>query len=144
VANLTITAAEVLQSSTGRVSPGVCGETLAAGDVVYKDSGDSNKLKLGDSNHSTTAKSVIVGIMVNGGAAGQPADYCSKDSGFTIGTTAAPVAGEVYCLSTTAGKLCPLSDFGTANTARVSIIGVGKAAGGLNLSILNSGVVKTS
>ena len=144
MADLSITAAEVLKSSGGKSAPGTCGETLVAGDIVYKDASASSKLKLADANHSTTAKSAVVGMMLNGGAAGQPADYVSEDSDLTIGTTAAAAAGQIYCLSSTPGKLCPISDIVASATARVSIVGVGGAAGKLIMKVVNSGVAKTS
>jgi len=145
MADLSITAAEVLASATGRKNSGTCGATLVAGDVVYKDASDSNSLKLADANSATAAQASVVGVMLNGGGDGQPANFASEDDELTIGTTAAPVAGTVYELSSTPGKMCPGTDHtGTAATARISLLGVGLGSGKIKLQIVNSGASRTT
>ena len=50
MAAISITAANVLKSSTGQVSVGTAGATITAGQSVYIDTSDSNKIKLADAN----------------------------------------------------------------------------------------------
>ncbi len=46
MADLSITAANVLRGSNARVETGIFGATVTAGQVVYRDASDNNKFKL--------------------------------------------------------------------------------------------------
>ncbi len=112
----------------------VCGETLAAGDLVYKDTDDSNKMKLAVNSSITAAK--VAGVMLTGGADGQPGKM-QKVGELDMGGTL--VVGTVYVLSSTAGDMEPYGDLSAADY--VTIIGVAKTASNFKLSIIPSGVV---
>ena len=103
MATISITAASVLKSSTGSVSVGVAGATITAGQAVYIDTSDSNKIKLADAN-GTAPANTFAGIALNAASSGQPVSYCTNDSsGFTIGATV--LAGDTIWLSPTAGGI---------------------------------------
>ena len=103
MAAISITAANVLKSSTGQVSVGTSGATITAGQSVYIDTSDSNKIKLADAN-GTAPANTFAGIALNAASSGQPVSYCTNDtSGFTIGATV--VAGDTIWLSQTPGGL---------------------------------------
>ena len=103
MAAISITAASVLKSSTGSVSVGVAGASITAGQSVYIDTSDSNKIKLADAN-GTAPANTFAGIALNAASSGQPVSYCTNDSsGFTIGATV--LAGDTIWLSPTAGGI---------------------------------------
>lgn len=106
-ADLSVTAASVLASATALTGAGTAGATITAGQTLYIDASDSNKLKLADANASA-ATATVVGIALNGAASGQPVRYVYEDSTFTPGATL--TVGEVYILSATAGGLAPVGD----------------------------------
>ena len=118
MADITITAANVVKGATAQTTTGVAGATITAGQTLYVDSADSNKLKLAQ---ATSTKYAVAGIALHGASSGQPITYVTRDAGLTIGGTVA--VGVPYGLSDTAGGICPMSDNGTADYA--SYIGIG-------------------
>src|SRR3954467_13132210 len=102
MANLTVTAASVLASSTALKLQGIAGETITAGQPLYKNATASNRLKLADANASA-ATSAVVGIALNSASAGQPVTYVYDDNAFTPGATL--TVGQAYCVSATAGAI---------------------------------------
>src|SRR5690242_16311261 len=105
MADLTITAANVLAGSGAKIDRAhKAAVAVTAGQTVYKD-GDS--YKLADDNSATAAARVPDGIALNGAGAGQPlAVLLSGD--ITIGATLTP--GVAYYLSDTPGGICPVAD----------------------------------
>ena len=106
MADISITAANVLASAavTGvnTRTTGIAGATITAGQLLYIDTGDSNKLKLADADGTALAQ-VPVGIALHGAASGQPVTYASLDSAFTFGGTVA--IGDTIYMSDTPGGL---------------------------------------
>lgn len=138
MADLTITAAQVLPGGDGSTFiNGIAGATITAGQVVYLDQTTST-YKLADNNDST-ATAVAAGIALHGATAGQPLRI-QAGGPVTIGAGAAPVVGMVYMLSATAGGIAPHADLIAGH--RATILGVGKASGVLQLSIVSSGQVR--
>ena len=117
MANLSITAASVQVASTVRLSRGVAGATIEAGDVLYIDTSDSNKLKLAIA--TSAAAAVFAGIATHAALSGQPVQYIPAGA-ITIGATLA--IGTVYVVSATAGKICPVADLVAGNY--LTIIGM--------------------
>ncbi len=105
MANLSITAANVLSSLGLGLPYGVAGATITAGQVLYLDS-VTNTLKLADANASA-ATAAAVGIAAHGAYAAQRLSYVAVDSLFTPGGTM--TVGQRYFLSATAGAICPSS-----------------------------------
>src|SRR5258708_6568545 len=82
---------------------GIAGESITAGQSLYKDATDGNKMKLSDAN--VAAKSKVAGVSLHAALAGQPIQYSESDPNFTPGFTIA--AGDVVVASATPGGLAP-------------------------------------
>ncbi len=117
MSNLSITAASVQVASTIPLTRGVAGATIAAGDALYIDAADSNRLKLAVA--TSAAASVFAGIATHAALAGQPILYIPAGA-ITIGATLH--VGTIYVVSATAGKICPAADLVAGNY--VTIIGM--------------------
>lgn len=133
MADLTLTAANVLAAADTSTRLGTAGETLAAGKVLYFDSATST-YKLADSNGAAALRSPV-GIALNGAAAGQPV-LVALSGPVTLG--AVLTAGVAYYLSDTPGGICPVADVGTGEYA--TILGIAATTSVLNLKIQESGV----
>ena len=136
MADLTITAANVLQSTGSQVRTGTAGATITAGQVVYVDASAANVLKLSDTDASAAAANAV-GIALHGASSGQPLDY-QVSGNITIGATVA--VGEVYVGSGTAGGIAPVADLATADYT--TVIGVGITTAIIKMGILHGGVAK--
>lgn len=136
MADLSITAANVVAGSGAKKVTGVAGASITAGQVVYADASDSDKLKLADNDSATAAVRSPVGIALHAAASGQPLTYIAKGP-VTIGATLA--AGGVYSLSSTAGGICPVADIATGDYN--TVLGVATSTTVLDVNIIESGVV---
>lgn len=112
MADISVTAANVVKG-TGNPShtTGVAGATITAGQALYADGNDGNKLKPAD-NDVSSATSTVVGIALNGAAANQLVSYMAAGN-IVIGGTVA--VGSTYVLSSTAGGICPVADLNTGD-----------------------------
>ena len=118
MADFTITAAQVTRT-TGATATGTAGATITAGQVLYVDTADANKLKLFDANGSADAQ-ICVGISLHGASSGQPIEYITD--GTLILTTGAALssAGQVVIGSgTTPGAMAPRTDLAVGWRANV-------------------------
>ena len=133
MADVAVTAIEVLKDSGTKFEDGILGATVTAGQTVYKDTSDSNKFKLADANASSTTANVA-GIAMNGGASGQPVRVAvggTLDPGFTV------TVGAVYVQSATAGGIAPVADLATGHYP--TVIGIGVTASQLKLVLIGGG-----
>lgn len=133
MADVSVTAANVVQASDTQAIDGILGATLTAGETVYLDNSD-NKFKAADANASSTTATVR-GILLNGGANGQPCKVAiggSINPGFTV------TVGTIYVQSANAGKIAPVGDLATGHY--VTIVGIGLTASSLMLVMRNAGV----
>jgi len=135
MADLSITAANVTATSSQPRSSGIAGATITAGQTLYIDATDANKLKPADANNGVE-KAVVVGIALNGAASGQPVVY-QTGGVITIGATVG--VGDIYVQSRTPGGICPAADLLTNDF--VTIVGVGMSAATLSLLFANTGSV---
>jgi hypothetical protein len=119
MANLAITAANVLASATAIRGSGIAGAAITAGQPLYADATDSNKLKPADANVSA-ATANVVGIALNNAAAGQPVSYVVRDSNFVSGGMM--TVGAVYALSATAGSMNPVADQASGDFSTVVMV----------------------
>jgi hypothetical protein len=129
MADLTITAANVVAGADASKEAGVAGETIAAGKAVYKSS-TSGKFMLADSNSATAEARQARGVALNGASLDQPL-VIQKHGDLTIGATLTP--GATYFLSDTAGGICPDADVGAGEY--VCQLGVAKSASVLAVAI---------
>jgi hypothetical protein len=133
MADISITAANVVPGSDAVRESGTAGATITAGQLVYLDTSDM-KFKLADSNGAAALR-VPNGIALNGASNGQPLSV-QKGGDITIGGTL--TAGIPYFLSDTPGGLCPLPDIGTGEYS--CIVGIAKSTSVLAVNIQPSGV----
>ena len=129
MADVTVTPADVAPQSGFRSRPGVCGEAIDAGELVFIDRDDDSKLKLADA--TTAKKARVAGIALASGAAGNEISYAYSGT-IELGSGVLG-QGEVYGLSATPGKIAPPTDL-TAGQL-LTLIGFGATADRITLSI---------
>lgn len=135
MAEVTVTVANVIPQANAVIASGTAGIAITAGQPVYADATDGNKIKVATT--ATAAGAAVVGISVNSApGVGQPVDYVvSGDLAFGAG---ALVSRTVYVLSSP-GKLGTTADQGASEYGTVlgistntSILKVGITASGVN------------
>ena len=134
MADVTVTAGNVVPAAGYQFTDGVAGATIGAGQTVYSDAAASNTIKLADNNASTATKA-CVGIAVNSAASGQPVRYMH---GGTLAFGAVLTLGTAYAVSSNAGGICPVADWG-AGHYRVTL-GIATSTSNLAVKVHNSGV----
>lgn len=134
MADLTITPGSVIAGSDAVTDRGYCGETITAGQAVYKEAA-TGYWKKADSDSATAEVRASIGIALNGGSVGQPI-IVQRGGSVTIGATLTP--GLAYYLSKTAGGICPVADIASGGYAE--IIGIATSASVLALDFKQSGV----
>jgi hypothetical protein len=131
MAAFSITAANVLHSTSATIFTGTAGATITQGQPLYLDT-TSNSYKLANA----LTNNPLAGVAMVGASNGQDMVICSKDPnfapGFTIGT------GNFVLVGNVAGQLNPVEDRGTGWF--VTTLGVGIGGNRLNFSITGSNV----
>lgn len=135
MADLTVTAASVLAAEGATILSGTAGATITAGQVIYKDTSDSNKMKLCDSDGGTAIIRTPAGIALHGADSGQPIDYCTEGD-INVGATLA--VGRIYVASDTAGGIMPSADLEAGDYT--SVLGVATTASNLKMKLIIGGV----
>lgn len=133
MADVVVTAAEVLPGSDTTYFDGTAGATVTAGQTCYLDSA-TNTLKLADANASS-ATGTVKGIAMHGASSGQPLRLAvggSIDPGFTV------TVNTIYVQSATAGGIAPAADLASGHYG--CIVGWGITASSLKLIMNNSSV----
>jgi hypothetical protein len=134
MADLTITAANVVASATAVTRTGKAGATVTAGQAVYLDSADTEyKLLDADSLPSGGVSSVFMAL--NGASDGQPITVLQSGD-VTLG--AVMTAGTTYCAADTPGGIAPQADLTTGDS--VIVLGVAKSTSVLAFRPIISGV----
>jgi len=136
MAAISITAANVIPSSTASRSLGVAAATITAGQAVYITA--AGTINLADAN-GTSPANTFAGIAENGATVGQKISYVTNDTaGFTIGATV--LAGDTIWLSPTAGGLTKtFADFTTLD--KIIVVGVMLTTTTMNLTPVTGGVL---
>jgi hypothetical protein len=134
MADLAITAANVVRGTGSKVETGVAGAAIIAGKTVYKDPTD-DKYRLADADSTTAAVRATRGIALNDAAANQPLAVHTEGR-LVMG--AAVAVGTIYVQSDVAGGIRPSAD--NASGDFVTIIGVGVSATEIDVRIFASGV----
>jgi hypothetical protein len=129
LADLVLTASDIIAGSNSAQVHGTAGETIVAGKAVYQNT-TTKKWMLADSNSATAAARQAAGIALNGASDGQPISV-HKSGDLTVG--AVLTAGQAIYLSDTAGGLCPLADVGAGEY--VCLIGLAKSTSVLAVDI---------
>lgn len=133
MADITITAANVLKGNGANLEHGTAGAATTAGQTVYRDA--NGKYQLADSNSGTAIARVPRGIALHAAGANQPLTILLSGP-VTIGATL--TAGVAYYQSDTPGGICPVADVGSGEYA--TIIGIATSTSVLAVEIKASGV----
>lgn len=128
MADISITANNVVAGAGATKQAGTAGATITAGQAVYKDS--NNKFQLADANSATEIARRAIGIALNGAANNQPLTILTAGL-ITIGGTL--TAGVAYYLSDTPGGICPVADIGSGEY--VCLLGIATTTAILNVDI---------
>jgi hypothetical protein len=128
MSDYSLTAASVLASSQATIVDGTLGATGTAGQPVYQDTSaleglGRGKWKLADAN-GTGAARTVGGILLTGGADGQPCKVVTADPLFTHGLATVATTAPVIVLSATAGGLAPIADLTTGMMPNVVMIAI--------------------
>lgn len=131
--DIVITPASVVPGANARLEQGFAGETITAGQALYKAS--TGLWMKADSNSATVLARVATAFALTGSSAGQPI-VVQRSGSLTIGGTL--TAGVAYYLSDTAGGICPVADVGAGEYAQV--LGIATSAAILKIGFNDSGV----
>lgn len=140
MANVSITAANVVPSASVSISLVKYAAAVTAGQTIYRTANGDYGLARGNAE----ATAIPAGIAACNAAAGQYGGLITKDPELVIGGTV--VQGTFYGVSlTTAGGIAPAADLGTASSYP-AIFGVGLADNKLNVDFnkLQSGTTAAS
>jgi len=132
MADLVITAANVLEGTQARKQTKTAGASITQGQSVFVDSTDQLQPAQKDVDAGTAA---AVGIALGAAEAGQPVVFQSGGE-MDVGSTL--VVGETYVVGAAAGGIAPIAD--VISTEFSTILGVATAPGVLKMGILQSGV----
>jgi hypothetical protein len=131
MATFSITAANVLHSTSATIFTGTAGTTITQGQPLYLDS-TTNTYKLANA----LTNSPVAGIAMVGASNQQDMVICSRDPNFAPGYTIA--AGNVVIAGTGPGNVNPYEDRTTG--WYVTSLGVGIGGNRLNFYITGSNV----
>ncbi len=134
MADIVVTAANVVASAGGLRENRIAGATITAGQIVYKEAA-TGLMKLADCDSATAEARIPYGFALNGAAANQPVEVLRAGL-LTAGATL--TAGTEYWLSGTSGAFCPAADKATGD--RSVLIGVATSTAILKVAIVDSGV----
>lgn len=132
MADISVTASSVLKSTNAATSRGIAGSAITAGQTLYIDTADSNKLKPADANGASPLY-VVAGIALHAAATGQPIEY-QTDGNLTF--NAVLTAGTIYVQSATAGGIAPAADLASGH--HVTILGVATSTTNLEMCLTNT------
>jgi hypothetical protein len=135
MANLSITAANVVPVDGYGFVDTVAGATITRGTPCYESATNGQSL-ICDAN-DTALKATVKGIALQDAAAGQPLRLMVSGN---LGLGAILTVGTVYCLSATAGAICPYADLTTNDY--VTILGVATTTSNLQVRLVSAGIAK--
>lgn len=132
MADLTITAANLVAGTGATIKTGVAGEAIAAGDAVYIDLTDNGNLK--KCQHDGTAiEADAVGIALAAAADDATVSYITEGD-LCFGTLL--TIGTVYVVSATFGLIAVAADAGSSDY--LTILGVATGTAVLSVKIVTS------
>lgn len=134
MADLVVTAANVVKGAGAVTATGIAGESITQGEAVYKKAADNEYYS---TTAFTAAEAVFAGIALCAAASDQPIVIQTEGS-IDIGATV--TVGTVYCLSEAGGGICPNADLIASDYC--TMVGVGTAADTIKLSPIVTGAAK--
>jgi len=130
MADIAVTAANVVKGANAKTKHGIAGATITAGQLVYEDPADSRKLKPAKADAAAT--DAVEGIALHAALSGQPLEIDYDDDAFVCGGTIA--VGTAYVLSAAvAGSFAPEADLAITNLC--TLIGFAKSTTVMMLAI---------
>lgn len=138
MADLAITASQVIAGTDGTIRTGTAAGTITAGQPLYLNT--SSSLSPCDADGDATT-SVCVGIALHASLAGQPIQYQNGGS-ITLGAAATMTVGETYITSDTAGGIRPIADVDAGDY--MTFLGFASSASVLKMpatGVFNSAVI---
>lgn len=136
MADVTITAADVVASASAQTGEGMAGVSIVAGEWVYRAA--DKTLRLADAN-SSLLTATAEGMALHAAGAGQPLRFASQGE---VTVSAVLTVGKVYVLSANAGKTAPVADL--ASGWWTSVVGYAKTTSILVIRRINSGIQNSS
>ncbi len=133
MADISITAANVLASAFATKNSGVAASTITAGQTLYRLA--NGTIAPADANGTTPAFNIL-GISLHAALAGQPITYVTSDPQFQFGGTVA--IGDVVIASATAGGIAPIAD--KVSGWYVTELGVAISTTKINMKLVAAGV----
>lgn len=137
MAELSVTAAQVLSGPDADYFQGVAGQAITAGQAVYYDS-LTNRVRLADANGSQDSAEAL-GIALNEAAAEQPVRVQTNGT-LTLGAGAAPGVSNVYIVGGNPGGIAPAAD--KVAGWHTTVLGVGAPNNTLRMSVFPSRTVQ--
>lgn len=135
MADISITAANVIAGSNARRVSKLAASTITAGQLVYLLA--AGTVAAADANGASPLYTIL-GIAENGGGAGQRISVITEDDDLTIGATVA--IGDILIASATAGGIAPAADLTTGWFA--TVVAVAKSTTKVIFKILAAGAAK--
>lgn len=135
MADLVITAANIIAGANAVKEAGVAGASILAGQTVYKEAA-TGLFKLADSNSATVEVRTPYGIALNPALTSQPVSILTSGG---LGFGAILTAGTAYFSSETPGGIQPQADI-TAGEL-VTFLGFATTTSNIDVRIVSSGVV---
>lgn len=135
MADLSITATQVVSGTDADFFLGTAGIAVTAGKCMYLDT-VSGTLLLADANGSIDSAAAR-GIALHEAAAGQPLKVQIAGS-LTLGAGAAPVLSTIYIASGTAGGIAPAADLASGWWTTILGVGIGNNAIRVHIFVSNA------
>lgn len=133
MADLVVTAGNVLAGTGAKTKTVTAGVTITAGQTVYKDASDSGKYKL--AIDTSVAASNVEGIALHGASNGQPLTILT---GGSINPGATVAVGVVYGVTDTGGGIGAISERNAGDY--ISVIGIGTTTTNIAVNLQVSGI----
>lgn len=133
MADITQTAANVRAYAGASTQSVTAGETITAGDLVYKDTADDNEYKACDT--SSAAKANASGMALTNAGDGESLIIVTRGDINPGGTVA---IGEIYTVSDNAGKWAPAADNGSGDY--VTVCGIGTTTSKIQIGFVTSAI----
>ncbi|HUU11868.1 MAG TPA: hypothetical protein VM431_15190 [Phycisphaerae bacterium] len=131
MADLSITAANVVAGTGADVEWGTAGEAITAGQSLYKKADN----KMWKADDTSAAEAAVEGVALCDAGTDQPVCYIT---GGPLNPGAIVAVGTTYGVTDTAGGIGPISDRASADF--VSIIGVATTTSNIQVAINQAGV----
>jgi len=121
MADLTLTAANVVQTGGEPAQKGIAADTITQGQALYKNTAGA----LVRCDADVLASSAFAGIALNAASSGQPVLYAPPGATVNIGATT--TKNVYYVVSVTPGGLAPSADLTSGDYITLLFVGNGTA-----------------